>query len=103
MPRSDNITHLARVGLIAAPLLMGVALVATAWSTYAGVNDAAASEQTFQALIEDVVAALGADRKLAQTARHCGPAAVRAVDFRIINGVLCHHAELAVVVEEKPA
>ena len=70
---------------------------------YAGVNDAAASEQSFQALVETVVAALGADRKLSQTARHSGPAQVRAVDFRILNGVLCHHAELALVVEEKPA
>ena len=70
---------------------------------YAGVNDAAGSEQTFQALIENVVAALGADRKLGQSARHSGPAEVRAVDFRIINGVLCHHAELVLLVEEKPA
>jgi len=69
---------------------------------YAGVNDAAASEKTFQALIESVAAALGADRKLNQTARHSGPAQVRAVDFRIINNVLCHHAELALVVEDKP-
>ena len=70
---------------------------------YAGVNDAAASEPAFQALIESVVGALGADRKLASTARHSGPAQVRAVDYRIINGVLCHHAELALVVEERPA
>lgn len=70
---------------------------------YAGVNDAAGSEQSFQALVESVAAALGADRKLGQSARHSAPAQVRAVDFRIINGVLCHHAELALVVEEKPA
>jgi hypothetical protein len=70
---------------------------------YAGVNDASASEQSFQALIENVVEALGADRKLGATARHSGPAEVRAVDFRIINGVLCHHAEVALMVEEKPA
>lgn len=70
---------------------------------YAGVNDAAASEQAFQALIESVVAALGTDRKLGQTARHSGPAEVRTVDYRILNGVLCHHAEVVLVVEEKPA
>ena len=70
---------------------------------YAGVNDAAASEQSFQGLIESVVAALGSDRKLGQSARHSGPAQVRAVDYRILNGVLCHHAELALLVEEKPA
>lgn len=70
---------------------------------YAGVNDAAGSEQTFQELIEAVAQALGADRKLGQTARHSGPAQVRAVDYRIINGVLCHHAELALEMEEKPA
>ena len=70
---------------------------------YAGVNDAASSEQSFQGLIESVVAALGSDRKLGQSARHSGPAQVRAVDYRILNGVLCHHAELALVVEEKPA
>jgi hypothetical protein len=70
---------------------------------YAGVNDANDSEKAFQTLIESVVEALVADRKLSQTARHSGPAQVRAVDFRIINGVLCHHAELALVVEDKPA
>ena len=70
---------------------------------YTAVSDAAASEKTFQALIESVVAALGADRKLNQTARHSGPAQVRAVDFRIVSNVLCHHAEIALVVEDKPA
>ena len=69
---------------------------------YYGVKDAAASETTFQQLVEDVVAALEADRKLNQTARHCGPPQVRAVDFRILNNVLCHHAELALEVEDKP-
>ena len=70
---------------------------------YAGVNDAVASEKSFQALVESVAEALGADRKLNNTARHSGPAQVRAVDFRILNNVLCHHAEMAVEVEEKPA
>jgi len=70
---------------------------------YAGVQDAAESEKTFQALIESVVAALGANRQLNQTARHSGPAQVRAVDFRIFSNVLCHHAEIALVVEDKPA
>ena len=70
---------------------------------YTAVSDAAVSEKTFQALIESVVAALGADRKLNQTARHSGPAQVRAVDFRIVSNVLCHHAEIALVVEDKPA
>ena len=70
---------------------------------YAGVNDAALSEKTFQALLESVAAALGSDRKLNQTARHSGPAQVRAVDFRILSNVLCHHAELGVEAEEKPA
>ncbi len=70
---------------------------------YAGVNDAAASEKSFQALLESAVAALGANRKLNQTARHSRPAEVRAVDFRVINNVLCHHAELALEVEDKPA
>ncbi len=70
---------------------------------YAGVQDAAASETTFQALVESVVAALGADRKLGATARHSGPAQVRAVDFRILSNVLCHLAEIALAVEDKPA
>ena len=70
---------------------------------YTAVSDAAASEKTFQALIESVVAALGADRQLNQTARHSGPAQVRAVDFRIVSNVLCHHVEIALVVEDKPA
>ena len=70
---------------------------------YAAVNDAAASEKAFQALVEAAVAALGANRRLNQTARHSQPAQVRTVDFRIFNNVLCHHAELALVVEDKPA
>jgi hypothetical protein len=70
---------------------------------YAGVQDAAASESSFQALVESVAAALGADRKLNDTARHSGPAQVRAVDFRILSNVLCHHAEIVVAVEDKPA
>ena len=70
---------------------------------YAGVNDAAASEKAFQGLLEAAVTALGADRKLSQTARHSEPVQVRAVDFRIFSNVLCHHAELTLVVEDKPA
>lgn len=70
---------------------------------YAGVSDAAASEQAFQMLIEDVVEALGADRKLQTTARHSGPTSVRTVDFRVISNVLCHHAELVLDVENRPA
>ena len=70
---------------------------------YYGVNDAAASEKTFQALVESVAAAVGANRKLNATARHSGPPQVRAVDFRIINNILCHHVELELAVEEKPA
>lgn len=70
---------------------------------YAGVADASESEKVFQALIEDVVEALGGDRKLAATARHSSPATVRTVDFRVISNVLCHHAELIVEVEDKPA
>ena len=76
---------------------------AVALHGYTAVSDAAASEKTFQALVESVVAALGANRQLNQTARHSGPAQVRAVDFRIVANVLCHHAEIVVVVEDKPA
>jgi hypothetical protein len=70
---------------------------------YAGVADASESEKAFQQLIEDVVDALGADRKLTSTARHSGATSVRTVDFRVISNVLCHHAELVVDVEDKPA
>ncbi|MGH9784572.1 MAG: hypothetical protein ACRD88_10325 [Terriglobia bacterium] len=70
---------------------------------YAGAQDSAGSEKKFQALIESVVAALGANRQLNQTARRTGPAQVRAVDFRIFSNVLCHHAEIALAVEDKPA
>ena len=70
---------------------------------YAGVADAAESEKAFQALLEDVVAALGENRKLTGTARHSGPAAVRTVDFRVINNVLCHHGEIVLEVEDRPA
>ena len=70
---------------------------------YYGVNDAASSETAFQALVESVVAALGANRKLNSTARHSGPVQVRAMDFRVLSNVLCHHAELVLEVEDKPA
>lgn len=70
---------------------------------YAGVNDAAQSESAFQSLLEAAAAALNANRKLNATARHSGPAAVRAVDFRVISNVLCHHAEMTIEVEDKPA
>ena len=70
---------------------------------YAGVKDVAASETSFQALVESVAAALGADRTLKGTARHSRPAQVRAVDFRILSNVLCHHAEIVLTVEDKPA
>lgn len=70
---------------------------------YVGVSDSNESEKSFQALIEEVIEALGADRKLQTTARHCGPASVRTVDFRVISNVLCHHAELVVEVEDRPA
>jgi hypothetical protein len=70
---------------------------------YAGVHDAVESERSFQALIEAAAAALDADRKLNQTARHSGPVQVRAVDFRVINNVLCHHAELTLGAEDDPA
>jgi hypothetical protein len=70
---------------------------------YAGVADAAESEKVFQGLIEAVVEALGDDRTLQGTARHCGPATVRTVDFRVISNVLCHHAEVILDVEDRPA
>lgn len=74
-----------------------------AMHAYAGVNDSSESEKTFQALLEDVVEALQTDRKLDSTARHSGPTAIRTVDFRVINNVLCHHAELVIEVDDKPA
>ncbi len=40
MAHSEKISQLARVGLIAMPLLMGVALLATTWSSHRGVTDA---------------------------------------------------------------
>lgn len=68
---------------------------------YLGLQDEARSERTFQELIESVRAAFLADRRLGGLALHSRPLAARTVEHKNFAGVLCHYAELVLVVEEK--
>lgn len=68
---------------------------------YYGLSDSAASEKTFQDLVEAVVTALQADQRLGGTTWKSGPVQVAAVEPRIFGSVLCHYAELTVEVWEE--
>lgn len=63
-----------------------------------GVDDSAATEKTFIAIVEDVVEALD----VAQTIRayRAPPAHLSAYEYRMVGGILCHYAEITQEVEE---
>ena len=67
---------------------------------YMGVEDAAESEKTFNALIEAAAAAFRADRTLGGAALGHDFIQVDALDTRSFGGVLCHYAELSLTVYE---
>lgn len=66
-----------------------------------GVQDSAATELTFQDLVEAIVAALHADTELGGTTYRSGPVQVATVEHRMFGAVLCHYAELRVDVWEQ--
>jgi hypothetical protein len=70
-----------------------------------GMNDAAASENTFQARLESVCDAFRAvaNYDLGGAAEWTLPAAVRLVQLREIGGVLCHYGEITVTAHERIA
>lgn len=69
---------------------------------YMALKDDAASEKTFQDLVEAVFAAFLANRKLNNKAIWSAPVSVRVVQHRRFGGVLCHYAELVLDVIDYP-
>ena len=67
---------------------------------YYGLQDASASELTFQALVESICAKFREDQTLEGTAQFSEPVQVELVDLRMFGGVLCHVAELKLTAEE---
>lgn len=69
---------------------------------FMSVNDANASEKTFQDLIESVRAAFRAKRNLNGSAIDSTPMQARTVSAATIGGVLVHYCELTIVAQEFP-
>lgn len=69
---------------------------------YMTLDDSAATEKTFVALVEDVVEAMdqNATLNLATTAYNNEPAQVATIDHVMYGGVLCHHAVITKMVAE---
>lgn len=63
-------------------------------------KDDAASERTFQDLVERVCDSLRVNRSLNGVAEHAEPPQVTVVEPRAFGDVLCHYAEIHLTVEE---
>lgn len=70
---------------------------------YLSVEDASATEKTFQALVDAVVQALDEDVTLSGSARGLNPAVATTIDMGAIGKVLCHYAEIEFSVAETVA
>jgi len=68
---------------------------------YMGVNDASATEKTFNALIESVRTAFRDNKNLNGTCERQGRIQASIIEFRLFGGVLCHYAELTLTVYER--
>ncbi len=67
-------------------------------------KDYNASEVAFVALVVAVMATFETgDKKLGGAVTECWPAQWQEHDYRMLAGVLCHHARLAIAVREHPA
>lgn len=66
-----------------------------------GLNDAAASELTFQDLVDRVQAAFDNDNTLGGTVLDSGPAQVEIVENRVFGNLLCHCAEISIEAVER--
>lgn len=66
-----------------------------------GLDDSAATQKTFATLAEDVVGALDADGDLHGASYHdCGAASLDVFEERLFGSVLCHYAEINLVLSE---
>ena len=66
-----------------------------------GLNDAEASETTFQTLVERIQTAFDVDPVLGGTVINSEPLQVDKVDARVFGSVLCHYAELSIAAHER--
>jgi hypothetical protein len=67
---------------------------------YYALDDSAASETTFQSLIESIEEVFRTDDTLGGTAEVAGPMQVVSVGHGLFAGVLCHFAELTIEAQE---
>jgi len=67
---------------------------------YLAVNDALASEKTFNGLIEAICNAFKGNHTLGGTCCDSGPVSAETIDTRSFGSVLCHYAELKLPVNE---
>jgi len=65
-----------------------------------GLKDSAASEITFQALIEAICSAFRSNYQLNSTADNTEPVQVDLVENRVFGNVLCHYCELSLPADE---
>jgi len=68
---------------------------------YYGLKDSAATEHTFQALVEAVQDAFEDQYLLNGTVINSGPVQVQVFENRMFGNVLCHYAELELIAEER--
>lgn len=68
---------------------------------YLGLNDAAETEKTFNALIEAIATAFRSDKTLGGAARDHDYIQAQTIDMRIFGGVLSHYCELTLTVHER--
>ncbi len=68
---------------------------------YMGINDASATEKTFNALIEAIAAVFRSNKKLNNTARDHDFIQAEVIDTRMFGGVLCHYAELSLTAYQR--
>lgn len=64
-------------------------------------DDSAASETTFQDIIENIATAFRSEITLGGTAFDCSPLQVDSVGAVMFGGVLCHFCELRLLVQEE--
>lgn len=64
-------------------------------------DDSAASEKTFQDLIEGIEEKIRNDHTLGDTCVAAGPLQVETVEVRMFGSVLCHYCELSLAALEK--
>jgi len=67
---------------------------------YMAVNDASATEKTFNSLIESIADAFRGNLTLDDSAQDHDFIQGEVIDHRLFGGVLCHYAELSLTVHE---